>query len=122
MAGTWKKSPPELVERFDDLVAMVPMSERRQMFGYPCAFVGGNMFMGLHEDRLVLRLPDADRDRIMARYGAEPFQPMPGRAMKEYVVVPAALLADDDTLAVWVHRAYAYAAHLPPKRKGKDGE
>ena len=43
MKGKWKKSPPELVATFDAAIAGKPGVERRQMFGYPCAFLNGNM-------------------------------------------------------------------------------
>jgi hypothetical protein len=42
----WKKSPPALVERFEAIVPALSGAERRKMFGYPAAFVGGNMFAG----------------------------------------------------------------------------
>lgn len=120
VAGTWKKSPPELVERFDDLMPQTPQAERRLMFGYPCAFVGGHMFMGLFEDRLVLRLPPADRDKILDKLGGEPFEPTPGRRMKEYVVLPQGIVENDDVMGIWVSRALAYARTLPPKKKKAD--
>jgi hypothetical protein len=50
----WRESPPELVETFDTVLP--PPAERRLMFGYPAAFVNGNMFMGLWQEHLVLRL------------------------------------------------------------------
>ena len=52
--GTWAKAPPDLVERFDTGTGWLlaePGVERRQMFGYPACFVGGNMFTSLHQDR-----------------------------------------------------------------------
>ena len=42
---------------------------------------------------------------------------MPGRPMKEYVALPASLVANPATAAEWVGRAAAYAASLPPKQK-----
>jgi hypothetical protein len=37
--------------------------------------------------------------------------------MKEYVALPPAMVADPDVAAVWVRKAAAYAASLPPKEK-----
>ena len=48
-AMAWKKSPPALIETFDAVLPGAP-AERRLMFGYPAAFVNGNMFMSLFED------------------------------------------------------------------------
>jgi hypothetical protein len=64
------KSPQELVDRFDDLAALVPDASRRQTFGYPTCILAGNMFMGVHEDRLILRLSEEDRRRFIQGYGA----------------------------------------------------
>jgi hypothetical protein len=108
------KSPPELVDRFDDLAALVPDASRRQMFGYPTCVLAGNMFMGLHEDRLILRLSEEDRRSLIDGHGARIFEPMPGRPMKEYVVVPPELV-HDDAVGEWVARAHVHARSLPPK-------
>jgi TfoX/Sxy family transcriptional regulator of competence genes len=83
------------------------------MFGYPCAFVNGNMFGGLHEERLFVRLDEAGRRRLLREPGATPFEPMPGRRMTEYVVVPHPLT--NRNLPKWLRAALRYAAGLPPK-------
>ncbi|HEY2667934.1 MAG TPA: TfoX/Sxy family protein [Actinomycetota bacterium] len=92
-----------------------PPAVARQMFGYPAGFVHGNMFMGLFQENMVLRLPDGPRAELLAMEGAAAFEPMAGRPMKEYVTVPAALLASPEDLQPWVARALAYGASLPPK-------
>jgi hypothetical protein len=85
------------------------------MFGYPAAFFQGQMFAGLFQTSMTLRLAEADRARFMTIDGALPFEPMPGRSMREYVVVPSALLAQPSELSAWLDRSLAYAASLPPK-------
>lgn len=110
-----EKSPPVLVARFDELAALVPDATRRQMFGYPSCVLDGNMFMSLYADRMILRLSETDRRDIMAKHKATVFEPMPGRPMKEYMVVPPALLAHDD-IRKWISRARTYAATLPAKQ------
>jgi hypothetical protein len=35
------------------------------MFGYPAAFVGGNLFMSLFQDSLVLRLSENDQTSFL---------------------------------------------------------
>ena len=111
----WKKSPESLVALFDDVAPRDAPVERRQMFGYPAAFVHGNLFAGLFQDSVMLRLPEADRTEFMTMPGARPFEPMPGRPMKGYVVAPAELLGDADGLRAWLDRAMRYVATLPPK-------
>ena len=85
------------------------------MFGFPAAFVNGNMFAGTFEDKIVVRVPDAERERLLTAKRATAFEPMPGRPMKEYVVVPPAVARKRAELASWVARAFAYAEELPPK-------
>ena len=65
------------------------------MFGYPAAFVGGNMATGLFADHWVVRLPEAEIEAAKAA-GAGSFEPMPGRPMKAFVVIPSADVGDDD--------------------------
>jgi len=113
----WTPSPDWLVDAFDDLVPARQDVERRKMFGYPCAFAGGNMFIGLHQDRLVLRLPDGERDSFLERYDSELFTPFPGRTMREYVVVPHSLIAKPGELSPWIDKSHAYAGSLEPRKR-----
>ena len=116
MAGaTWKKSPPELVAAFDALVGRRPDLRPRKMFGYPAAFVDGHLATALHEDHWVVRLPDDTRAELLAVPGAAAFQPMPGRAMRGYVVLPSPMVGDPEAVDLWVDRAIAFVRTLPPK-------
>lgn len=116
MAGSsWKKAPPELVATFEALVARRPELVARKMFGYPCGFVGGHMATGLFEDRWFVRLPTPARAELLSLPGAAPFEPMPGRPMKEYVTLPPSVVGDPGAVDGWVDRAVAFARTLPPK-------
>jgi len=44
------------------------------------------------------------------------FEPMPGRAMREYVVLPPEVAADADATRQWIERAADYVRTLPPKK------
>jgi TfoX/Sxy family transcriptional regulator of competence genes len=114
----WKKSSPALVELFSRVAPGAP-AEKRQMFGYPAAFVNGNMFIGLHQDDFILRLPDDARADLLKKKGAHVFEPMPGRPMKEYIVAPSSLIKDEDELRRWIGRSLQYASSLQPKKKAK---
>ena len=89
---------------------------KRQMFGYPCGFVNGNMFIGLFADSMFVRLPEDSRDELMSIGGA-PFEPMPGRPMRDYVVIPNTILAKPAELKAWAGKALRYGIALPPKKK-----
>ena len=83
----WRKAPADLVARFHEAVAGIEGVEVRKMFGYPAAFVGGNLTAGLHQENVMVRLPEAEREERLAD-GWSLFSPMPGRPMREYVAMP----------------------------------
>jgi TfoX/Sxy family transcriptional regulator of competence genes len=112
----WRKTPPELAATFDAAAPKDPKVVRRPMFGYPALYLNGNMFAGTFQDKVVARLSDAERAKAM-KAGAKQFEPMPGRAMKEYIVVPAADVAKPAALRKWIDLARGYAATLPAKEK-----
>src|SRR5438270_5665912 len=82
-------------ERFnelaDDLAAQNDDVELGKMFGMPTIKRGGKAAAGFWHDSMVFKLTDAAaRDQALALEGAEQFDPMGGRPMREWVVVPAA--------------------------------
>lgn len=117
---TWTKVPEALVTTYIEAMPSDPRIEPRKMFGCPCSFVNGHMFSGLHQENMILRLPEADRQALMAA-GGTPFEPMAGRTMKEYVTVPSQILADQEALRGWLERSLEFAASLPPKEKKPAG-
>jgi TfoX/Sxy family transcriptional regulator of competence genes len=111
----WKKNSGEMV-RFLDGAARDFGCQRRRMFGCPVYFVNGNMFVGLHEDNIFLRLSESDRQELAFLWDeAAPFEPLAGRPMREYVVMPEPLCSDSSALRDWLHRGYSYVSSLPAK-------
>ncbi|MGZ3558873.1 MAG: TfoX/Sxy family protein [Thermodesulfobacteriota bacterium] len=118
----WKPAPAKAVAAFETATSELPGAEPRKMFGYSCVFAKGNMFAGLHEAGMVLRLPEEQRDEFLRLKGAKQFEPMPGRVMREYVVVPKVLLNAPDQLRAWVEKSLAYVSSLPAEpKKGSGG-
>jgi len=115
--AAWKKSSPELVRVFHEALPDDPRVEQRQMFGYPAVFVGGNMIACLHEERLVVRLGEVERAKLRASPGALVFEPMKGRPMAEYTVVPVAMHGKPAELRAWIVKAISYGVGLPAKAK-----
>ena len=109
------KSPPALIERFDAVVADFPEATRRLTFGYPCLYVGGNMVTGLFGDSWHVRVGKDDTDELLQLPGARPFEPMPGRPMTGFTLLPTSIVDDDEAIRQWVRRAIAYGTTLPPK-------
>ena len=111
----WEKAPRGLVELVAESLPDDPRIERRKMFGYPAIFVHGNMCAGLFGDGMFARLSAADRAALPG--GGAPFEPMRGRPMKDYSLVPDDVLADEEALAKVLAQAVAFTASLPPKEK-----
>jgi TfoX/Sxy family transcriptional regulator of competence genes len=109
------KPPRELADRFAAVLADYPEADRRSMFGCPGAWVNGQLFTGTHSSGWFVRLPEAARREALALPGAAPFTPGRDVTFREYVVLPAAIVEDDEALAGWLERAMAYAASLPAK-------
>jgi TfoX/Sxy family transcriptional regulator of competence genes len=113
----WIKTPPEIVAAFDKAVPADPRVVRKPMFGYPALYLNGNMFAGTFQDKVVVRLSEPGRARAAKTARAVAFEPMPGRPMKEYVVLPSAVVAKPAALGKWIEEARAHAESLPAKTK-----
>jgi len=102
-------------KQFEDLVSGRAGITSKKVFGQPAAFVNGNMFFGVFGEGLFVRLSEVDRMAAREDPGFRPFEPMPGRAMTEYMVIPKSILASRSRGREWVDRSLAYASKLPPK-------
>lgn len=114
--SSFPKADPAAMAFFHDLVPRGATVTTRPMFGHIGAFVNGTMFMGVFGDRVLVRLDEPDRKKLLAEDGAGPFVPIPGRPMGQYVLLPADWQDDPDQAKPWVARSLAYAAALPPKQ------
>ena len=113
------KPTEKTVGAFEHATKNLPGVERRTMFGYPSVFLNGNMLASIFQDRIMVRLSPVDRVDAIERNGAKPFEPSPGRGMKEYVELPAAIVADAGALSGWLSRGVSYVKTLPKKAKKK---
>lgn len=114
--GSFPRPEPAAREAFGALVPEDPRIVVRPMFGNVAAFVNGNMFTGLFGQDLFVRLPEEQRAELVEEGGSE-FQPMPGRAMKEYMSLPRTWQREPDRARTWIERSLAWAAGLPQKKK-----
>jgi TfoX/Sxy family transcriptional regulator of competence genes len=112
---TFDKSPAELVDRFTGVLATRPEATTRKTFGYPAAYVNGNMTTGLHQANWFVRLSELDTTELITA-GGGPFEPMVGRPMRGYTVLPADVRDDPEEAGRWVDLAIAHVASLPPKK------
>lgn len=114
----FQKSAPELVGRFNGAVERAGREDvtRKLMFGYPCAWIGGNMATGLFAQDWWVRLHPDRLAEVLASGEGRGFEVMPGRPMKGYAVMPEAVVNDETRLDAWLAEAFAYTATLPPKK------
>jgi TfoX/Sxy family transcriptional regulator of competence genes len=91
----------------------------RPMFGNLSAFVGGNMFAGVYGDDLFVRLSEEDAAELLKNDGASTFEPMKGRQMKEYVVLPKPWRAQPAKVKPWMARSLKWSSALPSKKPKK---
>ena len=77
-------------EIVDDLCAQNAHVQTGKMFGMDCFKANGKAAGGSWQGQMVFKLTDqAVREQALAIEGAHAFDPMGGRPMKEWVVVPA---------------------------------
>ncbi len=115
----WKKAPAELVDFINDKMKD-KNCDYKKMFGYPAYFFNGNMFVGVHGDKLFMRLSEADMVEVMSDCkDVAAFEPMPGRAMKGYIILPKTIYSDDKLFAEYLDKSINYVSSLPPKKEGK---
>ena len=105
---------------FESVVPDHPNVQVRPMFGQLSAFVNGNMFMGVFGTDVFVRLPEPEGARLL-KAGGRPFEPMKGRAMSGYVVLPEAWQRKRAKVREWAGRSLDWAEELPAKEKKKPG-
>src|SRR6266849_2974358 len=112
--GMMPKPSEQAKAAFTKLVPAEPTVTMRPMFGNLAAFVNGNMFAGLFGDDLFVRLPDGERSQVK-RKGGRDFEPMPGRAMTGYVVVPGGWQSTPAPARSWIARSLTVTRAMPAK-------
>jgi|SRR5271165_2460329 len=101
------------VALYDRLIATNPKIERKGDAN-PYTSLNGNMFTLLHQSRLAIRLPHAQREKFLKQYKTTLFEAY-GTVMKEYVAVPDDLLEKTKQLQKYLDLSYQYAQTLKPK-------
>ena len=105
----------ELAERIRELLDGEAVTEKK-MFGGLAFLLGGNMSVAASgQGGLLVRVDPTQTDALLAEPGAEEFDMGSRGPMKGWLRVSADVLAEDETLAVWVKRGVAFAKSLPAK-------
>jgi len=111
--------PAEKLALYEKLVATLPEVERKGAAN-PYTSLNGHMFSLLlgPEGRMALRLPEGEREKFLKKYKTSLYEAY-GAVMKEYVVVPDALLKNTKALQKHLAVSYAYVKTLKPKATKK---
>lgn len=104
-------------ELFRSLLPDGPGVTERPMFGQLAGFVNGNMFVSLFGDRIAVKLPDQEAAELMEVPGADPFEPMAGKPMRGYVMLPASWHQQPEHAGEWIQKSLEYVASMPAKAK-----
>ena len=122
MPGLWcveLKIPRPDKESMNLFRSLVPEDDHvmvKPMFGNISAFVNGNMFFGVFGNDLFLRLSGQDKVELLKNKGALMLEPMKGKPMKDYVVLPKTWSAKPETLRSWISKSLEWSSMLPPKK------
>ena len=114
----WPKKDEALIERVDGLLSIAPV-RCKNMFGTAAWSLESNdmMFIGAWGEGIMVRVGEGRTLDLIESGDAEPFDPMGGRPMREYVFIGGHRIAEDDELLNWLNGASEFAETLPPKKK-----
>ncbi len=114
----WAKKDEGLIERIDGLLSIAPV-RRKNMFGTAAWFLESNdmMFAGAWGEGVMVRIGEQRTSRLIESGEAEPFDPMGGKPMREYVYLNGEQIAEDGELLEWLDEASEFAGSLPPKKQ-----
>ena len=115
----WKKSSPQSVERFVSALPEEAAGGRRKMFGYEACFVNGGFWTGMYQDDVVIKLPPEVKGQTKALAAAKPFDPMGGRPMKNWWVIPRAVSESPKKLQGLLGTTYGPVAAAPPDKQAR---
>jgi TfoX/Sxy family transcriptional regulator of competence genes len=112
----WEKMSQDTAKKLETLVQPFAC-QKKPMFGHDVYWVNGNMFTGIFQSIIFVRLSPKDQNEFLEKYkDARLFEPMEGRPMREYVVVPEQVLEDKDAVGEWMKRSFEYTESLPEKK------
>jgi len=116
------KIPRPDKESVDLFQSLVPKDDRvtvRPMFGNISAFVNGNMFFGVFGNDLFVRLSSKGQLELLKNKGSSMLEPMKGKPMKDYVVLPNTWRARPETVRSWISKSLEWSSKLPPRKAKK---
>jgi TfoX/Sxy family transcriptional regulator of competence genes len=111
---------PEIETRVQKIVSRWKNTSHKKMFGGVCHLVNGNMFCGVLQDYLILRLGEKAAGNALAQPHVRPFD-ITGRPMKGWVMVESDSFKTEDELEAWLDRARDFVKSMSPKSAARKG-
>lgn len=112
----WKKPNSKLSEFLDERISSFDV-KKKKMFGCPVYFANDNMLTGVFENDIFIRLSEQDRNKLISENDeVKPFEPVKGRVMKEYVVLPDSVYNDPEKFIELLRSSYEYVLSFPSRK------
>ncbi|MFX0045051.1 MAG: TfoX/Sxy family protein [Candidatus Hermodarchaeota archaeon] len=114
---SWERPSENLLQLLKDNLQGVEC-EKKKMFGQYAFFMNGNMFCGVHQSNLFLRIAREDLEEALSRYPElKKFEPREGMVMKEYLQMSLEFVKDLERFRRLLEKSIGYARALPPKKR-----
>ncbi len=115
----WTKPNEELSRFLEESISSFDV-KKKKMFGCPVYFASDNMVAGVFGNDIFIRLSGEDKKKIISENDEiMPFEPVKGRIMKEYVILPDSIYNDPEKFPELLRISYDHASSLPGKQKKK---
>ena len=114
----------KLADRVREIIAVTHTNvEEKKMFAGLCFMVNDKMCVGVHEDRIMVRLDPGIFDEVIEKDGCEPMN-FTGKVMRGFVFVKAGVLKTKKQLEYWVsldldYNGFAKSSKKSPKKSNK---
>jgi TfoX/Sxy family transcriptional regulator of competence genes len=113
----WEKPSEELMEFLTAKLENVKC-EKRKMFGQFAFFLNGNMFTGVFQSKIFLRLsPESKKETMEHHPKISQFEPRKGQIMKEYITFIPEIVEDGDFFTQLLDSSIKYTSSLSPKKE-----
>lgn len=98
----------KLADRIREIIAATHKNvEEKRMFAGLCFMVNDKMCVGVHEDKIMVRLDPAIYDTVIQKEGCEPMD-FTGKIMRGFVFVHQDALKSKKQLDYWVQLGLAF--------------
>jgi len=107
----------KLADRIREIIAVSHKNvEEKKMFAGLCFMVNAKMCIGVHADKIMVRLDPALFDKVIEKEGCEPMN-FTGKIMRGFVFVNEDVLKTKKQLEYWVNLGLEYNKFAKSSKK-----